>query len=596
MGVLSRDKRRELIAKYMLKKFSTKFIGEINKHDRTEFCRDVFRYVGRNIRKDWTYKNSNQKIPFTYFGRANWEGINSKQEWNKFIQGKESQYHSLEINEKINLIRNHLKNEFNYNEVDKLDNEISRESKVKNQKISIYCPKHKWIEDLNLSSVLWKANEFICPKCAKEFASNKLRLSISEIKKEWDKLERIVDGDFKYVNNMTPISFYSKKFDWGAEQTWNSYKQNKSKGSNDPQDLRCLTNKKGYLIRELEKYNEKNKTKYKINPDWNIKDNIGPKSEIQLLDPDFKNHIAYMNWYDFFVLKQTPILKSLKENQSSYIREFAKDTGRIISKSWVYSNDAHELIKFTSNNKIYDGVIFANSWNQISNGSGYSIQSMVNKKEFYTPMFEDLNFELRNEIDNKKSFSQKIKATCEEGHFINRSLISFKNSPEGFCTRCNEKSPDDLNSFLKSEKKRNQRAYIYYCNLTDREGNLSKKIGITKFKKRSLRFKSSYIYEDIFLHDEICLLNRAEARAIEKRLLLDTEEFKYKGKFLADSESKERFEGHSELREKNLKDDFVIDLIKKYLVEIQNIGWIEFWLKNNPGNQESSYKNKIKSS
>ena len=35
--------------------------------------------------------------------------------------------------------------------------------------------------------------------------------------------------------------------------------------------------------------------------------------------------------------------------------------------------------------------------NQISNGFGFSFQAMVNKKEFYSPMFEDLHFKLKRE-------------------------------------------------------------------------------------------------------------------------------------------------------------------------------------------------------
>ena len=67
-------------------------------------------------------------------------------------------------------------------------------------------------------------------------------------------------------------------------------------------------------------------------------ENIGPKSDIQICVPDFKNKVAYMTWYDFFELKQPPNLKSLRENQSSYIREVASDSGRVIKKDWVYDN------------------------------------------------------------------------------------------------------------------------------------------------------------------------------------------------------------------------------------------------------------------
>ena len=133
---------------------------------------------------------------------------------------------------------------------------------------------------------------------------------------------------------------------------------------------------------------------------------------------------------------------------------------------------------------------------------------------------------------------------------------------------------------------------MYYCFLKDRKGNYAKKIGITKFKDRRLRFKSSYVYKDIFVHDEICSLSRAEARGIEKKLLLDSEEFKYDGDFLANSEDKERFEGYTELRKLSLDDEFIIRLIKKYINEIKIKGWLDFWLDNFSGKQERSYLKK----
>ena len=133
---------------------------------------------------------------------------------------------------------------------------------------------------------------------------------------------------------------------------------------------------------------------------------------------------------------------------------------------------------------------------------------------------------------------------------------------------------------------------MYYCFLTDREGNKAKKIGITQFKERRLRFKSSYIYKDIFIHDEINSLNRSEASAIEKKLLLDSEEFKYDEEFLSDSEDKERFEGYTELRKLSLDDEFIIRRIKKYIDEIKIKGWLNFWLDNFYGKQERSYLKK----
>ena len=182
----SRQQREHLIEKFLIEKYGTKYIGEINNSARTNFCIAAFDFVGRKIEENWTYKNANQKIPFIYIGKKNWEGIFSSQTWNKFIRGQETKYHSLCLEMKIKLIRNHLQNNFYYYENDKLNDEIKIRSEVKKQKISIYCHTHSW-QPINLSAVFWKANNFLCRECATESRAEKNRLSTETIINEWNK-------------------------------------------------------------------------------------------------------------------------------------------------------------------------------------------------------------------------------------------------------------------------------------------------------------------------------------------------------------------------------------------------------------------------
>ena len=62
----SRQQREHLIEKFLIEKYGTKYIGEINNSARTNFCIAAFDFVGRKIEENWTYKNANQKIPFIY--------------------------------------------------------------------------------------------------------------------------------------------------------------------------------------------------------------------------------------------------------------------------------------------------------------------------------------------------------------------------------------------------------------------------------------------------------------------------------------------------------------------------------------------------
>ena len=96
-------------------------------------------------------------------------------------------------------------------------------------------------------------------------------------------------------------------------------------------------------------------------------------------------------------------------------------------------------------------------------------------------------------------------------------------------------------------------------------------------------YKKTYSEEKKFNYDN------HKKILIEKKLLLDSEEFKYDGVFLPDSESKQRFEGHSELRKLSLDDEFIIQNIKSYISEIKKKGWLDFWLENFSGKQERTF-------
>ena len=590
----SNEERKGVIQEYLAKNYGVKKIGEIDRGERDQLCRDLFELLGRTIPGEWKYKNTFSKIPFVFTKRRNWEGIEASQLWNKFILGQEIEFKSLDVSNKIKLIRNFLKNNFKYEMKDKLNLEISDKSTVKKTKISLFCAKHGWT-NLNLSGILWEINDFICEDCAQESRESKNRLSFDDIKNEWNQLDRIVDDNQVYINNRTPINFFSKKYNWPAFQSWDSYNLNAKNGKNDPHDIRCLHDKKGYFEKLLCEYNDRNNTSYKIDPDWNIRDGIGPKHDIKLLAPEFDNFGVTMNWLDFFTYNQKPIFKSLKGNQTKYIKQFAKRTGRLIDDNWVYSGDAHELIEFKSDKPIYEGFKFKNSWQQINQGTGFSVQSMSNKHDFYSLLLKEMGYSLIKKIDNCKAFSQIINVKCNEGHLINRSLADLKRSPEGFCLLCTDHKPDNFKVFASNQKRRNENAYLYYCLLEDKDGNKAKKLGITKFKNRRLRFKSSYLYKDIFIHDDICELSRAEAAGIEKRILLDTRRWKYEGEFSAEDDSKRDFDGKTELRNLDMDDKLVISSIKNYLVEVKAKGWETFWLDNNPGKSERKQLKKMRS-
>ena len=105
-----------------------------------------------------------------------------------------------------------------------------------------------------------------------------------------------------------------------------------------------------------------------------------------------------MNWYDFFTKKQKPIFKSIVD-KTKYIKDYALTTGRIIiPEDWSYDGNAHSPITFKSTNQKYMGFEFQNSWNQISNKMGYSVQAMSNKGSYYEPLIKEFGYQLERQI------------------------------------------------------------------------------------------------------------------------------------------------------------------------------------------------------
>ena len=302
-GRIIADKRKQRIINFLKENYSVSSLGEINHLEKSKVIREVFHLMGRKVNRQWNYKNSKTKIPFEYIDRGEWNGVNAQQIWDKFIIGQDIQYKSLTKEEKIRYIRNILKNHYKYEEIDHLNEEIVEENRVIDTKISLFCGKHQiWNSDIRLDLIITKKNTNICRECSHEDRKEALKISKEFIIDEWNKLERIVDKDFEYINNTVPIQFFSTKFSWPAAQSWGSYQTNRTDTNPDPHDIRTLIDKRGYLNKLLAEYNNKNQTAYKIDPNWIISDNIGPKSDINLVAPEFNNFIVKMTWYDFFTL------------------------------------------------------------------------------------------------------------------------------------------------------------------------------------------------------------------------------------------------------------------------------------------------------
>ena len=561
-----------------------KEFGKLSRHEKSKVVIDAFKEVGREVEEFWSFESVNKSIPFVYISHPSeeaWNGIASFQSWEKFKRGQESQFTGISLDQKLLLIRNYLKIYYGYTGPDRLSLEVSESAKQRDIKISLYCDKHGWNDPVNLTSVIYKELKQSCTRCEFESKIDGYRIDIKEIIELWNSLDRIVGEDAIYVNNSTQIPFYSKKYEWQASQSWQSFQMNfdPNQPSRDPHDTRTLIDKPGYLAKLLQSFNCENNTAYQIDPDWLIPEDIGPASQIQLLAPEWRNFAVEMNWSDFFNLGQKPIFKSII-NQTGYIKLIASETGRqIIPEDWKYNGDAHSLITFVSPLPRYSGMIFANSWNQISNRVGFSVQAMVNKQSFFGDLLSYYGIALEKPINDRLPMSQFVSAMCEEGHEVFRPLSEFRRSPETFCLTCFERKPDCLSAFAKNLEHASGEAFVYFVKLVDIDGTYASKIGITNKPDVSKRFNGGTFAELFFSSSSVGRLTRAEAFVIESLLLVDTQDFPYEKKFYDDESRQEQIEGWSELRDLSLPKDWVIDLFKKYFGYVKEIGWVEVALQ-----------------
>ena len=564
--------------------------------DKTRLARKVFTLMGREILADWQYTNNRHKIPFTYTSHSEeaWIGLIADQSWSKFLSGQEIQYKSLSASQRIQYIRNILNIKYQYQLRDRLKEEVDLGLRLRSQKISLYCPNHGWNEPVYLASFVQGVAKGTCTKCLKEARSDADRIGIQRITEEWSRIGRKVDPNQEYVNNRERIRFFSTKYSWPASQSWDSYDQARKKAksrlskdeweSYDPHDERSLIDKAGYLAKVIEDFNKQHNTNYALDPDWDPPEDLGKKSKIRVVAPEWRNYVAALPWQDFLEYNQRPILKSLI-NKTDYIREVFLESGRIIVDGWEYNDQARDLIPFISSAPQHEGMVFQNSWNQVSNGLGFSVQAMSNKREFYSPLLRQLGFRLLKEIDNRKALSQTLSAVCSEGHKItDRRLYDFVLAPEGFCKKCADHKPDSIRNIVRSPVRSSKRAYLYYVRLQDVEGKLFKKIGITKFSDPKLRFPSGFLDKQIELAGQDEYLSRAQVCALEYALLKSTESWSTKDEFVVSESAgqRARFRGHTELRDQSMPDKYLLDLIKSYSLQIRRDGWATFWLKQIP--------------
>ena len=570
------QKRVEIISRLC----NGKEFAKLSRYEKTTVVTKAFKEIGRAVKESWSYENVKNHIPFVYTSHPEeeaWNGITSYQSLEKFKRGQESQFTGISLDQKLLLIRNYLKIYYGYTGPDRLGAEVSDTAKQRDIKISIYCEKHGWNDPVNLTSVIQKVLKQSCARCEFESKIDKYRIDIKQIIELWNRLDRIVSEDAVYINNSSQIPFFSKKYEWQASQSWQSFQGNfdPDQPGLDPHDIRTLIDKPGYLAKLLKRFNSENGTSYQINPDWLIPVDIGPASQIQLLAPEWRNFAVEMNWSDFFNLGQKPIFKSIID-QSGYIRLIASETGRqIIPNDWNYDGNAHSLILFVSPLSRYSGMIFANSWNQISNGVGFSVQAMANKQSFFSELLTYYGITLKKPINDHLPLSQLVSASCEEGHEISRPLSEFRRSPETFCLTCFERKPDCLSAFAKNLEHASSEAFVYFVKLVDIEGYCASKIGITNKPDVTKRFNSGCFVELFFSSFAVGRLTRAEAFVIESMLLVDTQDFPYEKKFYIDESRTAEIEGWSELRDLGLPKDWVIDLFQKYYQYVKNIGWVE---------------------
>ncbi len=580
--------RQTQILSFLKSKYGISSLGEANYKKREMIIRDTFSLMNRIIDEGWVYKNSHSKIPFIFKldNPNDWNQTRAEQSWDKFVVGKEVQYFGLTKENRIKLIRNVLKNSYQYALDDKLEEEIEVSKTIKKQKISLYCASHGWNDPINLSSILQKTAKGTCTLCLKHDVHEAQRVDFERIVKEWNLLERTVSEGQIYVNNRTPIRFYSKCYQWFAEQSWDSYQLHKEKAkhslteeeylSYDPHDERSLVDKPNYLKKILDDFNKVNKKAFKLDPAWEIPSNIGKRNELHILDPQWKNHLVLTPWQTLIDQKKYPNFKSIAD-KSKYIREVFEESGRNILLDWSYSGDAHQVIPFTSKRPCHEGMIFANSWNHVSNGLGFSIQAMINKSTYYGSIVEDLDYRLITPIDDGSAMSQMVSIECDAFHASTKSLYSFAIAPESFCHICSNHKPDSLKVLINDKERRNQKTYIYYCLLQDIRSRSAKKIGITKHKNPKHRLGASFFIKDLAADHCFPMLNRAEACAVERKLLIETGDWYYEDDFDISESRAAKFPGHTELRDITLPDIHVHHLLRKNLEIIKSIGWISFW-------------------
>jgi len=165
-------------------------------------------------------------------------------------------------------------------------------------------------------------------------------------------------------------------------------------------------------------------------------------------------------------------------------------------------------------------------------------------------------------------------------------------APEGFCKECANHRPDNLKTLLRNPDRSSQRAYLYYVIIKDLAGVSFKKLGITRFADPKLRFPSGFCCEQILLVGDVLELSRIEVCALEYALLRETSDWFATTCFsISDNpKSTARFPGYTELRDFTLPDQFVSDLIDRFLFEIQACGWARFWLKNLPASKATERK------
>ena len=206
-------------------------LSGLSNENKTRVVRKVFARMGRRVLPDWKYINNRHKIPFTYSSHPEeaWIGLLADQPWSKFVSGQEVQYKSLCTSQRIQYIRNVLVNRYQYQNQDRLQEEVDTHLSIREQKISLYCTVHGWNDSVHLAAFVQGISKGTCTRCLKEAFSDAGRIGIKRIAEEWLRIGRIVESNQDYVINREKIRFFSLKYSWPASQSWDSYDQAKKK-------------------------------------------------------------------------------------------------------------------------------------------------------------------------------------------------------------------------------------------------------------------------------------------------------------------------------------------------------------------------------